>query len=610
MRCPLILLIALVNGCHGPQSSSVRSAVTGLEGVASLGMGYDTYLKKFTGSKCVKINPSRIEPIEHSEPKAIEKVTGVKTTSILQGGAAYYQDMNFGQIHDLLKGSITVEIPINPMIVLAGSAEFANESASSEFKQNFVFSYHLVKNIDQFAAEALTVDSEFLKQIKGTSDRDEVRKAPSVEVPCGQEYVAQIDYGAEYVAIMSVEYRNQFERQKFGGSIAAKIGVLGMSFEIGKAALHHLTQEVRESTKISVRVLQRGGDPNHLMNAIPLADADETPQAGIGMIHCTLANFQPCVDAMSRLVIYGLEDFPSQLGSQESLYPISYTTRPYPFKELEPIKPLTKEEKQRVHAKVRQIQSLLDQTYTDYRRARSLLADAYKVESNVPTHVAIDEGRMIQISDTLESNILIYTEALRYCEEFPGLECIAVIESEYLPLAKDYDRTPLSTKPARFEQWCAMYEGDNKIYEEKLSLPTILTHSEYETMHSIILRAANAAGGTECAKAVPYLSNVSEFSLRGGIFSNLTPLASLPNIRSLDLSENRGIEDLSQIKNFYALWSLNVSYTGVRQLSTFINSGWEDLSVIDLRGNQISDPENIQHEFWGNRKLLVDPLGN
>jgi len=597
-----ITLLFLVGGCHQDATQArLQEIVSGLGGIAELGSAYDAIGKTFTGASCLAITNDQRQ-LDAGPARTADKIDDTNLLKRFEGGARFDRNLDFAHMSKLLSGAVEVEVPVMPMISISGAANYAAESASTELSENFVLSYSLVGAHSQLNPDNLQVDSVFLEQLQGRSDPDNENAPPPVATACGQQFVSQIDYGGDFIVTAKIDYRNQFEREKFGGAVAAKLSLLGLSIKVGEVAVKFMNEEAKEGIKVTVSALQRGGDPNRIFAAIPFANGAAAVENGMNIVSCDFNNLGPCREIFNKLANYGLKDFPNQLSDPAKLTPVQYVTSDYWQPELQPPQPLGEWDAMDMRTKLKSLQFHLQLVNTDALRAQSLLGLPTHYYRNLGGLHNRDTVTLSAVIDTLQHNAMIYSEALRFCAENPGPVCIETADKDFLPQIQSYDRTALDVSITGFDQWCMMYEADKDARAKQL--PLVLTDEEYNTVDAVMQRIGQSHGVKDCPAALTFLDATTELSLNRARITTLKPLASLINLRQIDLANNPDLFDLRPLQSFDALWSLDVSFTSVDNLAQFMAPGWEDLYELVVSAKQIKDSPLQSDPYWRQRHLV------
>ena len=131
----------------------------------------------------------------------------------------------------------------------------------------------------------------------------------------GDEFVTSIEYGAQLFVNMHVEYLNSQDKREIGGYLGVDIagGIVNVQGE-----LDFLDDQSKESVKITVRAIQKGGEPTRLLTIIPN-----------NIVTCSLSYPQPCFDLFSQAIQYAKNDFRYQFNQLSDYNVVSYKTTRY-----------------------------------------------------------------------------------------------------------------------------------------------------------------------------------------------------------------------------------------------------------------------------------------
>lgn len=139
----------------------------------------------------------------------------------------------------------------------------------------------------------------------------------------GDSFISDIKYGAQLLVNLKVEYLNEQHKSDISGRLGVSYGIgpIGISVE---GELRFIDEKIKQSVKITVQALQKGGDPKQLLKIIP-----------DNIITCTLDNYEPCFDLFVEASNYAREEFGSQLNYLADYNVVSYTAKPYSRSSLE-----------------------------------------------------------------------------------------------------------------------------------------------------------------------------------------------------------------------------------------------------------------------------------
>ncbi|MCJ8268528.1 MAG: hypothetical protein MJK04_03910, partial [Psychrosphaera sp.] len=131
----------------------------------------------------------------------------------------------------------------------------------------------------------------------------------------GDSYISEIEYGAQLLVNMKIEYLSEEHKSEIGGYLGVEYGSGNIGIDV-KGELSYVDSELKKS--VTVRAIQKGGDPTQLLNIIP-----------DNIISCSLDNYEPCFTLFQQASDYAKNDFDNQFNSLSDYNVVRYTATPY-----------------------------------------------------------------------------------------------------------------------------------------------------------------------------------------------------------------------------------------------------------------------------------------
>ena len=208
------------------------------------------------------------------------KVVGNTSTSIKT-----YQNMDYEQVSSRLSGDVTIDADF-PVVQAEASADLALETASDAFSSNWVMSVINVARSEVLrpigSASSVTLSDQ------GQDVADENLNDSALIKAVGDEFVTEIEYSTQLFVSMKAEYLSTADKDAINGAIS-------VDFALGEVEgdLSYLSEEQKQSVKITVRAHQFGGSPLELLTILP-----------DNIITCDLTNFTPCETLFEEAIKY------------------------------------------------------------------------------------------------------------------------------------------------------------------------------------------------------------------------------------------------------------------------------------------------------------------
>ncbi|MGI0115360.1 internalin [Zooshikella sp. RANM57] len=336
--------------------------------------------------------------LNHQPVAGVERQNygGVKFT------VTYDQDTSYDEVLSMLNGSVDASVAINVVQVNAG-AHIAKEAAESEYASSYTFSATATPKKRVLLPE--NANTGFV--LSPVGDAIATQYQNQLAELAGDEFVTSIEYGSQLFVNMKVEFLNSRDKDNIGGYLGVDVagGIVSV-----KGELDFLDEEVKKSVKITVRALQKGGNPIELLKVIPN-----------NIITCSLENPKPCFDLFEEAIQYAKTDFQLQFDSLSDYNVVSYETTRYDRSTLD-VKRLVPEYQEVSWQRDQIIYEMTDNykhAIKDEQRASDLLASYYSWMPNE------QRTKVEQIKQAAYNNAWLYYDIAKYCQEHPfGTECV------------------------------------------------------------------------------------------------------------------------------------------------------------------------------------------
>lgn len=219
---------------------------------------------------------------------------------------------SYNEVLEQLNGNVDIEVGFSLVRVEAGG-HIAKEMAASQQSTSYTFQAYLtpkkrsLKPHDSNAGFTLTdVGNTVVNQYQH-----------NMMALAGDSFVSDIEYGAQLLVNLKVEYLSEQHKSDIGGHLGVSYGVGSVGVSVS-GELRYIDEEIKKSVRITVRALQKGGDPKKLLNIIPN-----------NIITCTLDNYEPCFDLFVQATEYARNDFGNQFNALSDYNVVRYTASPY-----------------------------------------------------------------------------------------------------------------------------------------------------------------------------------------------------------------------------------------------------------------------------------------
>lgn len=348
------------------------------------------------------------------------------------------QDMSFTDALNILSGSLDVNVGFSKVRASAG-ASIAKETASTNYASSFTFHTIATPKKAVFVPE----DSNVGFTLSPVGDELATNYQSRLADLAGDQFITSIEYGAQLIVNMKVEYLNDKDKSDIGGYLDVDIGS-GLVEVNGK--LQYLDSEAKSSVKITVRAIQKGGDPLQLLKVIP-----------DNIVTCSLEDPTPCFTLFRDAISYAKNDYKDQFNALSDYNVINYKTTSYGKSslELKRLDPGSLEVSLETATKTFELEENYQQAIIDAQRAADLLANSYAF---------MDEAQQTSvkaIETAAYDNAWLYYEAAVYCRDNPfGTSCVdywAEIEANCAAnnegCEKQYSSTDLEIPTQSAKRW-------------------------------------------------------------------------------------------------------------------------------------------------------------
>jgi hypothetical protein len=371
----------------------------------------------------------------------------------------YDTETSYDEILSALNGSVDASVSISAVQVNAG-AHIAKESAESEFSSSYTFTAATTPKKKVFVPN--NTSEGFTLSPVGNAIANDFQG--SLMDMAGDEFVTSIEYGAQLFVNMNIEYLNSEDKRDIGGYLGVDIagGIVSVQGE-----LDFLDEESKESVKITVRAIQKGGDPTQLLNIIPN-----------NIVTCSLSYPQPCFDLFAQAIGYAKNDFRYQFNALSDYNVVSYKTTRYERSTLD-VKRLAPAYQDISFARNQLLFELTDKykkALVDEQRAADVLSTYY---SWIPED---QRTSVVQLQKDAYKNAWLFYDAAEYCQSHPyGSLCVdywnninSVCASTGEGCVVNYDRSKLEvpTQERKVNQCetARQHATNNGLISENLSL--------------------------------------------------------------------------------------------------------------------------------------------
>ncbi|WP_298770670.1 internalin [uncultured Shewanella sp.] len=320
-------------------------------------------------------------------------------------------DMSYEDILSTLAGSVDVDVNF-PVVRVSAGASMATEMASSTYSSSYTFSASSVPK----KRLLLPNDASAGYTLSTAGNEVATNHQSQIQELVGDEFVYAIEYGANLLVNLKIEYGSNKDKSDIGGYL--DVDLYGGVFNVG-GELKYLQEETKSSVKITVRAVQRGGDPKQLLSIIPN-----------NIITCSLENPAPCFDMFKEAVDYSKNQFQAQLQTLDDYNVVNYYMTRYDSSSLalKALAPAYQDIRYATKLLISDLEEDFQQALMDEHRASELLTSYYAYLPEAQRNAVED------IKQAAYDNAWFFYTAADYCRDNPfGTSC----EDSYNAMKQD-----------------------------------------------------------------------------------------------------------------------------------------------------------------------------
>jgi hypothetical protein len=312
-------------------------------------------------------------------------------------------DGSYDEALSILNGKVDLDVTF-PVVRVQAGADLAKEMTATEFSNTYTFQAWLTPKKRTLQPR----DANVGYTVTSAGNTLATQYQSQLMALAGDSYISEIEYGAQLLVNMRVEYLSEQHKTDIGGYIGVDYGKGNIGVNVD-GQLRYIDEDLKKSVRISVRAVQKGGDPKQLLNIIPS-----------NIISCSLDNYEPCFDLFVDAVNYAKNDFSNQFNSLSDYNVVRYSATPYSVSSLDVrrLDPATEEPSFSYTVKVRQLEDAFKEAIRHENRARSVLAK-YSSWMTEAQRTAAE-----QVKAGAYNNAWIYNEYALMCRNNPyGSAC-------------------------------------------------------------------------------------------------------------------------------------------------------------------------------------------
>lgn len=396
-----ILVILLANAktaFSATTEATTKSLVPPKDNYLKLGSGYNSNSDTISGFKCLLGN---------------EIFAGNTSQRII-----ITNNMSTEMAREVLEGQLSVEIK-NPVMKIGAGATLSNKMSSNEITQAANITIY-------FKPKDKTLD--IINKNYGTYDISstcsDMINYGNTETTVGNEYINAIHYTAYVSLTMAIQSNNKSDRDLLSGYL--KFKETGVEFS---GSLEDLKSKLSSSTKISINMTQKGGDPTRLLEM----GADASGDA----INCNASSvdaINTCVSILNKAITYAKKSFPTQLNTVNDYAVMNYESTPFlssGINELERQKQLSLSRESALFDASSLYEDFEKDKNTSQRLMNAGIGDYYTLKN---------------IYDIATLNARAIKDTVKYClKNNTGEACKKRFDYDSA-LLYNYDRTPIESK--------------------------------------------------------------------------------------------------------------------------------------------------------------------
>jgi hypothetical protein len=493
------------------------------------------------------------------------------------------------------------------------AAQFASESAASEFSDVTTYSHHISfqNHVMQFpgVGEGLTPQG---LAAKGTGDTPFV--SDNWKLTCGHEFVSQITLGAKLFVSIKVEFATREDKQNFTASVSFQ----GPPVDV-KASLQLASQRFGKRASVSISGYQLGGEPGRLARVFGASEGGTAP-----IVSASLNNPEAVVQVLDAVVSYSTADFPNQVDPSRSPNTpggpafLSYITSPYAELGLFASPPIIEEATRQARS---QLSELFERNAKHQQRLTRLLTGPIRLSTR-------QLERLDAIQRSVAQNLSLITEAavICYTSATDGPAAVARVAERL----EQFDSEEFEVRPESFAQWYDAKDLPGTLAAERAvveslvntvrndfvdfeqiidkglavqeridTLETLIIDEQLKHLYSSdmwsIMTNAPLTGvfmttPVETLEPLRMLrrDHLEAFTASEVSTSDLTPLKDFPSLTALEL-RSAPIRDLSDFAQMSQLEHLAISDCGPGASDLAPLANLTRLEVLDLRNNGVTD---------------------
>lgn len=327
------------------------------------------------------------------------------------GELEYYRNLNAEQLAQKHGGYVDGDVQLQLVNVAAGGYAY-HELASDKYSDSFTL-------INKITPRKRILDSNSNGEYTLTEAcKNYVIQAPgNTTQKVGDEFVQEIEYGANLLVNMRVDYFDEVTREEAGGYLKVNYAkILGVE---GK--LDDLSEDTRSKVRVTLTAIQQGGQAIKLLDIIP-----------DGLMSCSFNNITPCVQTFNKAVAYARQ-LDNQLVTLDDYAVTSIRTESYENAFISDLLALDYKISQSNLDTRMEINRRLDEEFTSRVRANNLLSNfaEYLTKNN--------ETSIRDTRSKANYNIRLLSDFSDYCaKKIEGNQCSTYYE-EHKKDIKKYD---------------------------------------------------------------------------------------------------------------------------------------------------------------------------
>lgn len=556
--CRNVLFVVLGVSAHAvtlPSAAQPSQAV--------FGKGYDMEQERFTGD-CVT---------------GTNSFAGASKSSIV-----FERSLSATEMSDSLGFAVGAKARYG-LISGEAAASFAASSSSDDYSEATVYSA-------QYNFKNVKLNYTGLTPVGQKAHGDGQYAWENWATTCGHEFVEQIQLGARIMISAKIDFSTREDKQSFAASFKIKGPAFSVSTELNKASRRY-----GKTASVVIRAFQLGGDVSRL-SAIFGVGTNAKVEVGGRTVHallaCSMDNIAACTQVLDNALTYATDTrdpgaFPNQIKpdynpqSPNGPAELAYITKPWKDLAIYPPPPLI--------AAI--VKTARDELSRHFELLLKLRARVVALTSGPFRLSPRQHGQLESVAGGLNEDLKTVMAVATVCYSNPG-ECPNQVANLKAQLKSD-PSIVLDIHPEIFAQWCDSFLADVLKRSEKKTV---------EPLYNIGISELNLEKTTDvCGEAERELLEHREINLSGLKIRTLLPLASLPHIQTLYLSNNE-IEYLSSLSGFSQLHILYVNGNKIESLEPLAQlSG---LLTLSAQSNLIDSIP--QHNSW--KRLRFLDLGN